>query len=209
MLRSCGLLLLWLLVPGGIAWGQTGANISAGVDYGADVPVSDRLERRRAWGVAFRLPRPEAWSVAWDFGSVESTLSHLVAGSETSIGTLRLRPVLAGAAYTWTRGRVEATALVTGGVAFVSVDLDEAGRRRLVSAFRTQDVRADSKATFTIQPKLTLLFDVNRWIGLTTSAGYLSLRPRVTLSADGATLEQFRIDADAVRVSAGVVVKVF
>ncbi len=206
--RSPAVTLVWLLCSAGAASGQTGSYISVGVDYGVDIPVSDRLEVRDAFGLAFRLPRPDAWSFAWDFGSIESTLSHPVAGSVGPIGRLRVRPVSAGAAYTWTRGRLEATALVTAGVAFANVDLDAAGRERLVNAFNVSDVSADGGATFTVQPKLTLWLDLNRWIGLTTSAAYLHLRPRATLSDDG-TLERFRINADTFRISGGVVVKVY
>ena len=197
-----------LLLTATAAFGQIGANISVGVDYGVDVPASDRLETKRAWGIAFRLPRPGGWSFAWDFGALESDLAHPVAGAVSSIGTMTVRPVLAGGAYTWSAGRFEASALVTGGVAFVGVELGDEGRARLKDAFRVADLHADGGPTFTVQPKLTVWYDINRLFGLTASASYLHLRPRVTLAHD-TDLEAFTVNAGMTRISAGVVFKIY
>ena len=197
-----------LLLTATAAFGQTAANISVGVDYGVDVPASDRVEAKRAWGIAFRLPRPGGWSFAWDFGALESDLAHQVAGAVSSIGAMTVRPVLAGGAYTWSAGRFEASALLTGGVAFVGVDLGDEGRARLRDAFRVADVHADGGPAVTVQPKLTVWYDINQRFGLTASAAYLHLRPRLTLAHD-ADLEEFTINASMTRISAGVVFKIY
>jgi hypothetical protein len=205
--------LLWLSVTCwglgcGMAAGQEGAYISVGGDYGVDIPTSDRLASKRAWGVAFRLPRPHGWSLAWDIGSSESTLSHSVNGTDGPIGTFRVRPLLGGVAYGWRRGRIETIAIVTAGVAFAGLDLDDGGRERFAAALATTSVAADGGPTLAVQPKLTTWVDLNRRFGVGVSAAYLYARPRVTVS--GSTQET-RVDVrgDTVRLSAGVVVKIF
>ena len=58
----------------------------------------------------------EAWSAAWDFGSLSSDFVHAFNGPATDIGSLSVRPILGGVAYTWRGSRLEATAALTAGV---------------------------------------------------------------------------------------------
>src|SRR5262245_49978144 len=161
------------------AGAQSDSLVSVGVDYGVDFPRSDALERTKGFGISVRLPRPEAWSAAWDFGSLSSDFLHAFTGQATDIGSLKVRPVLGGVAYTWRPSRIEATAMLTAGVSFVSLDLNDRGRERIRAAFGPSEASVQSDAVFAVQPKLTLWYDINRRFGLGGTAGYLRTRPEI------------------------------
>jgi len=199
--------LVWVVAaPAGA---QTDSLVSVGVDYGVDFPRSDVLERTKGFGVSVRLPRPEAWSAAWDFGSMSSDFVHAFTGVASNIGSLKVRPVLGGVAYTWKARRLEATAIVTAGVSFVSLDLSDRGRERVRAAFGPNEASVESDPVFAVQPKLTLWYDINGRFGLGGTAGYLRTRPQIAFVTTPATVDEIHVNADMVRLSAGIVVKVY
>jgi hypothetical protein len=188
---------------------QTNSLISVGADYGVDIPRSDALERSKGFGVSVRLPRPEAWSAAWDFGSLSSDFLHAFSGQATDIGSLKVRPVLGGVAYTWRGRRLEATATLTAGVSFVSLDLNDRGRERIRTAFGPREASVESGPVLAVQPKLTLWYDTNGRFGLGGTAGYLRTRPEIAFVTTPTTVDDIHVNADRVRLSAGIVVKVY
>lgn len=192
-----------------VADAQTDSNISVGVDYGIDMPRSDALERTEGFGISFRLPRPDAWSAAWDFGALSSDLVHSFSGPPDAIGSLSVRPLLAGVAYRWRMGRLEATTALTAGVSLVNLDLSDRGRELLRNAFRTGDAAADGAPALAVQPKLIMWFDINRWFAVGGTTSYLRTRPDITITMPTATVDEFHVNADMVRLSVGLVVKVF
>lgn len=202
----CASLLLLLAGPAGA---QTDSTISVGADYGFDRPRSRALERTKGFGVSFRLPRPEAWSAAWDFGSLTSEFVHGFAGPATTVGSLSVRPFLAGVAYTWKSGRLEATAALTAGVSLVKLDLNDHGRERIRTAFGPRDATTESPPVLAVQPKLTLWYDINRWLAVVGTTCYLRARPTIAIVTPAATVDELHVNADMVRLSAGVVVRVY
>jgi hypothetical protein len=209
ILRSCAGALIVLFGTATAARAQTGAYISVGVDYGIDTPVSDDLGDTKGFGVSFRIPRPDAWSAAWDFGSVSSTLSRSFAGTPTALGSLSVRPLMAGAAYTVRAGRVEVTGALMVGVSLVGFEMDETGREGVRQAFGAPGAEVESGVALAVQPKLVAWFDLNGRFGLTATASYLRTRPELSIETGRTTLERFRVKADTVRMSAGIVVKVY
>lgn len=191
------------------AHAQTGAYISVGVDYGIDAPVSGDLVGAKGFGVAFRLPRPDAWSAAWDFGSVSSTLSRSFGGTNTTLGSLSVRPLMAGASYTVRAGRFEVSGLIMAGVSVVGFEIEDAGREGVRRAFGTTGAEVESGFALAVQPKVIAWFDLNSRLGLTATASYLRTRPELSIESGGTTLERFQVKADTVRMSAGIVVKVY
>ena len=209
IIHSCAGTLIALLGSGAAAYAQTGAYISVGVDYGIDVPVSDALGETDGFGIAFRIPRPDAWSAAWDFGSISSTLSRSLGGTNTALGSLSVRPVMAGAAYTWRAGRLEATAAMTAGVSIVGFELDDSGKGGVHRAFGAPSAEVESNVALAVQPKLVTWVDINPRFGIAASASYLRTRPELSITSGSTTLDRFRVKADTVRLSAGFVVKVY
>jgi hypothetical protein len=167
---------------------QTEGNISVGVDYGVDIPMSDALDQRSAFGVSFRLPRPQGFSAAWDFGALTADLQHSVRGTDLAIGALTARPVLGGVAYSVRGSRVELTALVTGGISFSKLDLSDAGKLGIRAPSGVADEHAEGKVVPAFQPKLTLWIDLNRWFAVGGNASYMWQRPKLTLTNAAGTV---------------------
>jgi hypothetical protein len=208
--RTTGLCLAVVLLAGAKqAAAQTEGNISVGVDYGVDIPMSGALDRKGAVGVSFRLPRPRGLSAAWDFGALTADLRHSVRGTDLVIGELSARPVLGGVAYSVRGTRVEVTASVTGGVAFSTLQLSEAGKLGIRAPSGIEGERADGKVVPALQPKLTAWIDLNRWFAIGGNASYVWQRPRIALINAAGTVEEFTVDADMLRLNVGVVVRVF
>jgi len=59
------------------------------------------------------------------------------------------------------------------------------------------------------QPKLTLWIDLNRWFAVGGNASYMWQRPKITLTNAAGTVEEFTVNADMLRLSVGLVVRVF
>jgi len=188
---------------------QTEGNISVGADYGVDIPMSDALEQRTAFGVSFRLPRPQGFSVAWDFGALTGNLRHSTQQADLIIGELTARPVLGGVAYSVRGRRVELIAIVTAGIAFSKLDLSDAGKLGIRAPSGVADEHAEGHVVPAFQPKLTLWIDLNRWLAVGGNASYMWERPRIALSNAGGRVEEFSVNADMLRLSAGLVVRVF
>jgi hypothetical protein len=188
---------------------QTEGSVSVGIDYGVDIPMSDALEQKRAFGVSFRLPRPQGVSAAWDFGSLTADLQHAVRGTDLTIGEFSARPVLGGIAYSKRGSRVEVTAIMTGGISFSKLELSEAGRLGIRAASGVVDESATTKLVLAVQPKLTLWVDLNRWLAVGGNASYVWQRPKITLTNAAGTVEEFSVNADMVRLSVGLVVRAF
>jgi hypothetical protein len=188
---------------------QTEGNISVGVDYGIDIPMSDALDQKSAFGVSFRLPRPQGFSAAWDFGALTADLQHSLRGNDVAIGELTARSVLGGAAYSVRGSRVELTAIVTGGISFSKLDLSDAGKLGIRAPSGVADEHAEGNVAPAFEPKLTLWIDLNRWFAVGGNTSYMWQRPKVTLTNAAGTVEEFKVNADMLRLSVGLVVRVF
>jgi hypothetical protein len=148
-------------------------------------------------------------SAAWDFGALTADLQHGVHGTDLTIGEFTARPVLGGIAYSKRGGRVEVTAIMTAGVVFSKLELSEAGRLGLRAASGVPGETANSTVVLAAQPKLTLWVDLNRWLAVGGNASYVWQRPKIALTNSAGAIEEFTVNADRVRLSVGLVVRVF
>ncbi len=112
------------------------------------------------------------------------------------LASLRIRPVMAGVAYTRTLARrYQVSGSLVAGYAFthLGVDRQAAGPWRAI----------DAENTFAWRPSATLWIDTGGRLSYQLSAGYLVARPRVTYASDtGVTAVRVRGDALMVTVGA-------
>ena len=197
-----------LLVPVGAARdaaAQTGAYISVGPSGGANIATSDQLTNTRSLGLAFRIPRPKGISFAWDLGSQTSDFTD-PSVPVAPLGELTVRPFLAGIAVAHRAGRLETVLTLTTGYAKVGFELSDAGRAALEPRLGAiTDGARDAVAVF---PKLTLYVDLTRRFGLTVTSGYLLTRSTITLEGPLGS-QEIAVNADALKVNAGVVIRLF
>jgi hypothetical protein len=199
-------ILCLLLATPPLASAQTGAYISAGPSGGASIAVSDQLGSTRSIGISVRIPRPSGISFAWDIGSQTSNFHDHTTGVEFTLGTLTVRPVLAGVAFARRSNRFETVFTITSGPAFVGFDVGSAAHGALLD--RMGPFEARTRHTIAVFPKLTVFADLNARVGLSFAAGYLIARSHLTLAAASAT-SRIDITADVIKLNAGVLIKLF
>ena len=121
-------------------------------------------------------------------------------GSPGRSGTLKVRPVMAGLAYTARRGRSSASLSLVGGWAFNGLDIDSNSARSVLAV----DVDNSTAA----RAGVSVWIDLSDRAAFNTFVGYLMIRPRVTFLEAG-RFESRTVRADVVLVSAGIAYKFF
>jgi hypothetical protein len=173
------------------------------VGLGAAVRLTGSTSRRLGDALEvtplFSLGPGEGWGPAIGFGWSSRTLVEGI-GGRSPLARLRLRPVLAGLAYSKPVGRASASLSLVGGYAFNALHIDEAqaGPLRAIAVSNTLVVR----------PSASLKVDIRDRVGLQLSAGYLRARPRVTFASD-TLLRREPVNADALTFSVGAVYWIF
>ena len=155
-------------------------------------PDSDLGQR---WSVSpvFRpTPQRFGWAPTFGLNWYTGEISVPIDGRKTSIGEVRLRPVMAGVGYSFGYGPARTTLSVVSGYAFnsaVTYD-DPDGRSAEISVSNAWVVR----------PSVSLTYALTRRLALISSIGYVYMDPtiQVTLSGHGTrtshTLSDYRCD---------------
>jgi hypothetical protein len=164
----------------------------------ADVGFELRLGHQRpGWG-------PETSFFSW----FDTDVQQSVAGRQSELGQLRIRPIMAGYGYTWNRGRTTLTADVVGGFAFNSFDLSEASATELRARLGTSSLRTSASNTFVVKPEAQIWYDLNERFGVKVNGGYLVTRPSVTITSPlGDDTRPVR--ADSFLITIGLVYSLF
>lgn len=173
--------------------------IGAGASVRLNNPAGDALAQELDIGPILRLRTGNGLGPAiafnWTNAAIETSPTGLPA-----LARVRIRPVMAGVQYGFTRGRLGLGASVVAGYAFNNLDIDES----VVGAGRAVDVGN----SFVWRPGATLWYDVTQRIGVNLFGGYLFTRPKVTFVSD-ASVETHRMRANAVVISVGMAYWIF
>jgi hypothetical protein len=166
---------------------------SSGADASSDVGFEVRIGHEgEEWGWAYSF-----------FGWFDTDLQQSSLASATSLGRLRVRPIMLGYGYTWIRGRAAVTADLVGGFALNSFRIDPS----VVADYQQRgasNIRGEATNTFVVKPELTVWYDLNRRIGIKLNGGYLVSRPSVTVASTlGRDTRSIR--ADTFLITFGVV----
>jgi hypothetical protein len=170
---------------------------SSGTAGTADVGFELRLGHERpGWG-------PEVSLFSW----FDTDVQQSVAGRQSGLGQLRIRPIMAGYGYTWSRSRTTITADVVGGFAINSFDLDDAAASEL-ARLGTTTLKTSASNVFVVKPEAQIWYDINDRFGLKINGGYLVARPSVTITnALGDDTRPVR--ADTFLITIGIVYSLF
>ena len=173
--------------------------IGAGASVRLNNPAGDALARELDIGPILRLRTGNGLGPTiafnWTNTAIETSPTGLPA-----LARVRIRPVMAGVQYGFTRGRLGAGASVVAGYAFNNLDIDETA----VGPGRAVDVGN----SFVWRPGATLWYDVTPRIGINLFGGYLFTRPKVTFVSD-TSVETHRMRANSVVISVGMAYWIF
>ena len=144
-------------------------------------------------GPLFRIKSTPGWHPTFGLNWVMADLKMDTRSGEDNLGSLRLRPFLAGVSYTWVANHLTISPRVLGGYSFNRLRNGAEGSAR------------DSLAW---KPEIQVWHDLGPRAGVLVSVGYLIARPEVTLRTESnVTTRQVR--ADALRVQVGMAYAVF
>jgi hypothetical protein len=151
-------------------------------------PLSSDLDRSIRVSPLIRIGSGTGVGVAMGFGWFATDLY----ASETSnrLGTLKIKPIMAGAGYDVRRDRISTGVSIVGGIAFNSVDPD---RREAASG-----LAVDVSDSLALRSGMSVWVDLDSRTALNVFGGYLMTRPRATFFEEG------RIETRTVRVDAGL-----
>jgi hypothetical protein len=159
----------------------------------------DRLTSAISPGLLFRLGSGDGlgltMGMSW-FGS-----DFELDPSAGPLGRITVRPVMAGASYTFTdRNRWSISPSLVGGVAFNSFTLLESTSRDVLA------LEVDN--SLVMRPGVSLWIDLNSRIALNVFTGYVMTRPEMTFLEDGQFVKR-TVRADSAILNVGMAYKVF
>lgn len=131
-----------------------------------------------------------------------------VDGQRVYIGRLRVRPVMAGLGYNWSRGKYWVAAGVVAGYAFTTLHVDDRARPAFRSALDASYVAFDTIGSFVWRPQVSVWYDAGTRVGIMAGFSYVHSRPTLTVSGDGGTYKS-TLDSACTVVTLGLVYGVF
>jgi hypothetical protein len=122
-----------------------------------------------AWGFNFGLAPEPGLGPTMGFGWYEGDLTLSGVSGDTEVGRLRIRPLMAGVAYTWVSGRWATGVSLNAGVSFNSIRLNDQYRNFFGPG---TEVTVDASDSFCVRPQLRVEYAVAPKVGIFSSAGF-------------------------------------
>ena len=195
-----------LLCSTSIAVAQTEGRVSVGASVTFVHPTSDGLDSAIGIGPLVRLNPRRGWGPAGAFNWFRADLQN-PSGADGDFARLRIRPLMAGVAYSIGSGNVLTSFSVVAGPSFNSIDFEDAFLDNLPQGGAAPAI--DVENSIAVRPGVNVTVTVAPRVAVIGFGGYLFNRPD-TLYRDR-TGAEFRNQwkADSFVVSAGVVYSLF
>lgn len=175
-----------------------------GATRGVVETLDSDVGRRHRLSPFFRWnSRRTGWGPSFGFSAYEVDLSVQTPDGRLTVGSLSVRPVMAGVGYSVVTGRLRASAGVVAGYSFNKVTVD-----RAMPAGVGVDVAIDH--TWSAGPRVGAVLALAPRLALVGSAGYTFSQPEVTVTVrrDGQptsiTTDRLRAHAFDLRIGAAV-----
>jgi hypothetical protein len=192
---------------------QTTNRLAVGVNVATKQAPDDSSVAEGGFSVGFQWRighSKQGWG--WQYGLHWYTmdLDRVIGGAPTSLGTLRVRPLMGGYGYThlFRGGRMAVTGDIVAGYALNSFRLDPAADAAYQTRLGARSLSSEATNAFVVTPELKIWYDVNKKVGLLLSTGYVVARPDVKVTSTLGT-EVHRVHADTFRLKVGLVYSVF
>jgi len=181
--------------------------VLAGVTFGRVMTTHGDLGGQNTVSPFFRWnSRRDGWGPSFGFSWSSVDLRVPVANRRTSLGEVRLRPVMLGAGYTVWRGPLRAMAGLVAGYAFNSASVNGSLPANTMATL-------DIDRAWAAGPKVDFMYAVRPRLAVIASAAYVFSDPRLTARAwtDGALQYErvSRIRADSLTLRVGAAISLF
>jgi hypothetical protein len=144
---------------------RAGIGASVGTFFTSDDDVNTALGA----GVNVGLAPQNGLGGTLGLGWYQTDLTLSGVSGDREVGRLRVRPLLAGVAYTWVNGRVATAASISAGISFNSIRLNDEYRTFFGPG---TEVRVDASNSFALRPQLRVEYTVAKKIGVYSTVGY-------------------------------------
>jgi len=185
-------------------------SLAVGLNYAHRIASDKDSRGTGAIGISLRVGhRDEGWGWTYGLGWFTTNLERSISGRRMRFGELHVRPIVGGYGYTHELSRRwSLTGDVVGGFAFTSLDVTAEASDALQAQMNADAIDVHVGAVPIFRPELRAWYDISPKLGASIGGWYALARPLVTLTTD-TSRERFRLNADTLSVSAGLVYRVF
>jgi hypothetical protein len=173
-------------------------NVGASVTY--IHPTDSDVKSTVSVGPIVRLTPKKGWGLAAGLNWVEADLKD-PSGGDGEFARMRVRPLLAGVAYSVQSGNLLTSFSVVAGPSFNRVDFDD--------AFTPAGASIDIENSLAVRPGVGLTYTVAPRVAIIGFGGYMWNRPDTTYRSSTGVELRNRWRADAYGLSAGLVFSLF
>jgi Outer membrane protein beta-barrel domain len=185
---------------------QTEGKVSVGGSLTFVKPTDDGVQSLVGGGPLVRLNPRKGWGVAGGLSWFRADLDN-PAGGSGAFGTLRVRPLMAGVAYTVGEQPVLVSFSIVAGPSWNQIKFDDEFIRALPVGSQQPSVSIDT--SFAVRPGVNLTYTVAPRVALIGFGGYIFNRPDVTYRNPAGQELRKPWKADAFLVSVGAVYSLF
>jgi len=197
-----GFLLLCAASP---AAAQSEGRVSVGASVVFAKPTDSEVQSVAGPAVIVRLNPKAGWGPSASFGWLTADVDN-PSGSSDAFARLRVRPLMAGIAYTVGNQPLFASFSLVAGPSFNSLSLDDDFLRRLPANSRAD---VDANTSFAVRPGASLTLTVARRVAIVGFGGYMFDRPDLVYHDAAGQEFRNRWKADSVLLSVGAVYSLF
>jgi hypothetical protein len=195
------------------AQAQTNSRFAAGADVSMAMTGRSSSDDYAHGGVLveplWRFGRTDpGWGFHWGLNWYEVTVDRPVGGVVTEIGSVKIRPIMAGYGYNWVRGKNAVSANLLGGFAFSSAELGDGVATVYRNRLGVDAFDAEASNGFVLKPEIDFWHDINKLFGLNVNIGYMLARPDVTINTSNG-IDRRTVRADQFLVKVGLVYSIF
>jgi hypothetical protein len=195
---------LLLCLPG-LSFAQTEGRVSVGASVTFVKPTDDGVNSAVGVGPLVRLNPRRGWGPAGAFNWFRADLDN-PSGAGGDFARLRVRPLMAGVAYTVGRDTLLTSFSIVAGPSFNKVDFE----RSFIEGLPTTSAPSiDVENSLAIRPGVNVTITVAPRVAIVGFGGYLINRPDTVYRDQVGNEFRNRWKADSVVVSAGVVYSLF
>jgi hypothetical protein len=195
-----------LIATASLASAQTEGKVSVGASVAFVRPTSDGMDSFVGIGPLVRLNPRRGWGPAAAFNWFRADLQN-PAGDSGDFARLRVRPLMAGIAYTIGSDKVLTSFSVVAGPSFNSADFEDDFIDNLPQGAGTPAI--DIENSFAFRPGVNVTFTVAPRVAIIGFGGYFVSHPDVVYRDRFGTEFRNRWKLDSVVVSAAVVYSIF
>jgi hypothetical protein len=200
------LIVALFLCTASIATAQTKGRVSVGVSASYIQPSSDGVQSLVGFGPLVRLNPKRGWGVTGAFNWFRADVDN-PSGEDGDFATMRIRPLMAGVAYTIGPPKVLTSFSLVAGWSFNRFDFEDTFLDNLPQGSVRPSV--DIENAFAIRPGVNVTVTVAPRVAIVGFGGYMFSRPDVVYRDSAGAEFRNQWKGDAFVLSAGIVYSLF